>query len=550
MNRNGRSLLPILVVLLLAGGIPARRASCGDWPQWGGSSAKNNAAGPGKLPTTWNVGRFERKTKRWLSESSENMLWVERIGSQSYGTPVIVGNNVFCAGNNGAGRIARFAADIDLGCLFCFDRKTGTFRWQLSREKLKAGSEVDWPEQGICSVPLVEGRRLWVVTNRGEVACLDTEGFHDGKNDGPFTAEPSTKKDEADVVWYFDMMGQLGTVQHNMASCSVAAVGDLLLVCTANGANDNGEVAAPEAPSFIALDKKTGKLAWADASPGKNILHGQWGSPAVAVIEGVPQAIFPGGDGWLYSFLAKPSANKKPKLLWKFDCNPKDSVWKPGGQGNRNNIIATPVVYDGLVYIATGQDPENGGAQADLWCIDPRKRGDVSRQLVVDKNGKPVPPRRKRAIDPEAGETARDNPNSAAVWHYQGHDDDGDGRYDYKEKLNCSLSMVTIASKGDERPLLVIPDLTGFVHCLDAKTGKFHWTYDMMAAVWGSPLLADDKIYIGNEDGDMVVFELSSKLKKLANNNMGDAVYGTAVAVDGVIYVSTRTRVMAIGNSK
>jgi outer membrane protein assembly factor BamB len=271
-------------------------------------------------------------------------------------------------------------------------------------------------------------------------------------------------------------------------------------------------------------------------------------------IDGVSQAIFPGGDGWLYSFLAEPSADKKPKLLWKFDCNPKDTVWKSGGMGNRNNIIATPVVYDGLVYIATGQDPENGGDQGDLWCIDPRKRGDVSLQLVVDKDGKPVPPRRKAALDAEAGETAQANPNSAVVWHYRGHDDDGDGKYNYKEQLYRTLSMVAIGDnvddndEGESGPLLVIPDNTGFVHCLDAKTGKFHWSYDMMAAVWGSPLLADGKIYIGNEDGDMIVFELSTKLTELAANDMGDAIYGSPVAVDGVIYVATRTRLIAIGS--
>jgi len=539
MNQTARLSTVVLIALL-----STNFAYCADWPQWGRTSEKNNAAGPGKLPTKWEVGEFERKTGRWLDDSAENMLWVQRIGSQSYGTPVVAGENVFCAGNNGAGRVK------DLGCLFCFDRKSGEFRWQLSREKLKEGSEVDWAMQGICSVPLVEGKTLWVVTNRGEVACLDTEGFHDGKNNGPYTDEPSTEKNEADVIWYFDMMKQLGVHQHNMASCSVTALGDLLFVCTSNGADDDGEIAAPEAPSFIALNKKTGQLVWADASPGENILHGQWGSPAVAVIDDAAQVIFPGGDGWLYSFLAKPTDDKKPKLLWKFDCNPKDTVWEGHGQGERNNIIATPVVYDGLVYIATGQDPEHGEGQGRLWCVDPRKRGDVSSQLVVDKDGKPVPPQRTKGFDPDKGQEVVDNPNSAVVWQYIGHDADGDGELSFKEKLYRSMSMVAIGAKGDEPPVLVLPDLSGFVRCLDAKTGKFHWSYDMMSAVWGSPLLADGKIYIGNEDGDIVVFDLSPKMKKLATNYMGDSIYGSAVAVNGIIYAATRTRVMAIGEEK
>ena len=117
----------------------------------------------------------------------------------------------------------------------------------------------------------------------------------------------------------------------------------------------------------------------------------------------------------------------------------------------------------------------------------------------------------------------RPNPNSAAVWHYTGFDANGDGKLDFKETMHRTLGMAAI--KDD---LLVIADLAGLVHCLDAKTGKVHWTYDMMSAIWGSPLMVDGKIYIGDEDGDVVVFELSPKLKLLAKNNMRAAVYTSA----------------------
>ncbi len=41
------------------------------------------------------------------------------------------------------------------------------------------------------------------------------------------------------------------------------------------------------------MNKNTGKVLWTDRSPGKNILHGQWSSPAVAELGGVAQAIVP-----------------------------------------------------------------------------------------------------------------------------------------------------------------------------------------------------------------------------------------------------------------
>jgi outer membrane protein assembly factor BamB len=495
------------------------------------------------LPAKWDVGRFDRRTGQWLGESAKNVKWVARLGSESYGSPLIAGGKLFCATNNEAGYTARYPAKVDLGCLLAFQQADGAFLWQYSAEKLEAGESVDWPGVGICCTPLVEGDRLWVVTNRTEVVCLDTEGFRDGENDGPFQSESAQADDEFDLVWSLDMMRELGIVPRYMCSCSVTAAGDLLLVATGNGVDSKGEkVSAPEAPSFIALDKRSGELVWADNSPGGNILNGQWASPAFAVLGGVPQAIFPGGDGWLYSFQAERTDDGKARLLWKFDCNPKRSDWE---EGDRNNLIATPVIYQGRVYIATGRDPQEGEGQGDMWCIDPTKRGDVSAELVVDGQGKPVPPRRLKAVDEEAGETVRPNPNSACVWHYRGHDANGDGEFDFEETMHRTIALPVI--KDD---LLVTGDYAGLVHCLDAKTGRVHWTHDVLATIWGSPLIADGKVYLGDEDGDLCVYALAPKLELLAENNMGDSVYSAPVAIDNVLYISTRTQVIAIEEGK
>ena len=550
MCRYGRVLIPLMLLSVLSlppvAHLAVGRETTSAWPQWGRSARRNSTADADHLPSQWQVGRFDPRTGAWLGGDVKNVRWVANLGTQSYGSPVIAADKVFAVTNNGAAYLGRYPASVDLGCVLSFRLSDGRFLWQYSSEKLQAGREVDWPKQGICSTPLVEGDRLWVVTNRGEVVCLDTEGFLDGENDGPFQDERWLGKDDSDVVWYFDMMKRLGSIQHNMASCSVTAAGDLLLVGTSNGVDaSHARVPAPEAPSFAALDKKTGDLVWADSSPGENILHGQWASPAFAVLGGVPQALFPGGDGWLYSFRASPGKDGKPELLWKFDCNLKESIWKSGGQGDRNSLVATPVVHDGLVYLATGEDPEFGDGQGDLWCIDPTRRGDVSTQLVVDAAGRPAPPRRIQAVDADAGERVITNPNSAAVWHYRGKDADGDGQRGFEETMHRTLSLATIRDG-----LLVIGDYSGLVHCLDAKTGKLHWTHDMMTAIWGSALIADNKIYLGNEDGDVVVFELSATLKILAQNAMDDAVYSTPSVVDNTLYISTRNHLFAIGETK
>ena len=531
-----------------------------NWPQWGGSPQRNNTPPGVGIPTDWHVGDFDWKTGEWLPEKSRNIQWVAKLGSQSYGNPVVSGGKIFVGTNNSSGWLERYPAKVDLGCLLAFDVNTGRFLWQHSSEKLPSGRVHDWPLQGICCAPLVEGNYLWFVSSRGEVICLDTEGFHDGKNNGPFQSEPSQAPDEADVIWSFDMMKELGVRQHNMCSCSVTAADNLLFVNTSNGV-DQGHInlPAPDAPSFLALDKNTGEIVWTDASPGTNILHGQWSSPSYAVLGGVPQVIFTGGDGWIYSFLAEATTQEQAKLLWKFDANPKASRWQLGGFGTRNNIIATPVIHEGLVYVAVGQDPEHGEGQGHLWCIDPTKRGDVSPELAfqVDDLDVPIPHKRIQAVISEEGEVARPNPNSAAVWHYSQFDLNDDGEIDdFYETMHRSCGTVAIKDG-----LLFIADFSGLFHCIDAKTGQPYWTYDMLAAAWGSPLVVENKVYIGDEEGDVAIFQLSAQpdvamkkeggeWKPLWEINMGNSIYSTPIVADNVLYIANRTHLFAIVNSK
>lgn len=626
----------------------------GDWRQWGGTSYRNNTPIGTNIPTDWAVGKFDRKTQEWIPDEARNIKWVARVGSQTYGNPVVSGGRVFIGTNNQGGWVNRYPSEIDLGCLICFDEEDGSFLWQDSSEKLPTGRVHDWPYQGICCAPLVEGERLWFVTSRGEVKCLDTQGYYDGEDDGPVqnqlvrlfdvmqnedaskdrvapivaalgdgelndtirelfaargaelpsvvgikTETPGKKwavtasvgdaersfqvtltgtklsafklvtandKHESDTIWVYDMMGNLAVSQHNMCSCSVTALGDILFVNTSNGVEEfHNYIPSPDAPSFIAMDKNTGEVLWTDKSPGLNILHGQWSSPTVATLGGVPQVIFGGGDGWVYSFSADKGKDGKPELLWTFDANPKESEWILGGRGTRNNIIATPVVYDGLVYVAVGQDPEHGEADGHLWCLNPNKRGDVSPELAMKIEGDkrtPLAHRRLQAVNPEDGEVAVDNENSAVVWHYSQSDQNGDGKFDFEETMHRSCG--TVAIKDD---LLFISDFSGLFHCLDAKTGEVHWTHDMLAAAWGSPLIVDGYVYVGDEDGDVSIFRLSADpktaMKKVEGElwalnadeegyptNMGNSVYSTPIVANNVLFIANRTHLFAIAPDK
>jgi len=497
-----------------------------DSPELGGSYYRNNVS-DATLPTDWDVA------------SGQNIKWSAKLGSQTFSSPVVANGKVFVGTNNSAGYLKRYPSSIDLGVLLCFNEADGKFLWQHSNEKLPAGRVNDWENLGICSSPYVEGNRLWYVTNRDEITCLDTEGFYDGKNDGPFKQEPNQNQDEADVIWKVDMMGKLGAAPHNACSCSVTAVGDTLFVSTSNGVDEaHAAITRPNAPSFLAMNKNTGEVLWSDKSPGTNIMHGQWSSPAYGVLDGVEQVIFAGGDGWLYSFDPK-GENGKSKLLWKFDCNPKESVYKLQ-RATRNPLIASPVIYNGLVYIGVGEDPEHGSGNGHLWCVDPTKRGDVSPTLVFNKADpkKPIPYKRLQASEPGKGDFERPNENSAMVWHYMGANPK-----QFEETMHRTITSVAI--KND---LLFVADESGLAHCLDAKTGKPHWTHDMFAMSWSTPLIADNRVYFGDQDGDVFIFKLSKEKELVSREglNMGATLENSPVAANGVLFIATFPTLYAI----
>jgi outer membrane protein assembly factor BamB len=464
------------LLFLVLSGTAALPLVCQDWPMWGGTAQRNMISAMKNLPESWDV------------KTGKNIKWKVPIGSNSYGNPVVADGKIFLGTNNANPRNP--GIEGDKGVLMCFRESDGKFLWQAVSDKLDSGWENDFSEVGACSSPAVEGKRLYYVNNRGELVCLDTEGFTDGRNDGPFQDEVLKGPTDADIIWKLDMMKELGVYQHNMANSSPVIWEDLVFIETSNGRDGNDEkVPAPKAPSFIAVNKNTGKVVWQDNSPGDGILHGQWASPALGLVDGIEQVFFPGGDGWIYGFNARTG-----EKLWKFDMNPKDAVFPK----TRNYGVSTPVFSEGKVFMSVGQDPDSGNGIGHLYCIDPAKRGDITE--------------------------------SGRVWQY--------------DKINRSISTAAVAGG-----LVYISDFKGILHCLDVKTGKPYWTFDALAPVWGSPLMADGRVYLGDQDGDVAVLKAGAELKKIAEIDMGGSVFSTPVPANGVLYIMTPSNLYAIAAS-
>ena len=503
---------------------PAPTATTKDWALFGGSVSRNLVNLVEKnLPESWSNEEGKKK----------NVKWVVDLGSKAYGGPIIYRGRIYLGTNNDAPRDP--SIKDDKGIVMCLDEKTGELLWQSVHDKLPAGRVNDWPREGICSSPVVEGNRLYYVSNRCEVICADTEGLMDGKNDG-VTDEKYTSKKDADIIWRLDMIKELNVFPHNLATCSPLIVGDTLFVITSNGVDEGHiNVPQPEAPSFLAIDKKTGKVKWSSNLPskslveakkngekveiktlinqGKLLMHGQWSNPVYAEPNGKPMIIFPGGDGWIYTF--NPANGD---LLWKFDCNPKKSVYELGGKGTRNDFVSTPVVYDNKLYIGVGQDPEHDKGVGHLWCIDITK----------------VPANPEKDLSPAAenyNPDAPENKASGLVWHYGGPADK-----DYDRNYYFGRTMSTVAVHDG---MLFTAEYDGFVHCLDAKTGKKLWQHDMEADTWSSTYIVDGKVYIGNENGTMLVFAAAKEKKLISTIEMKGKIRATPVAVNSTIFIIT-----------
>jgi outer membrane protein assembly factor BamB len=465
-------ILTAALLAVAAATLSASDPGTSDWPMWGGTPDRNMVSNMKGLPTEWDV-----KTKK-------NVKWMAELGSQSYGNAVVSGGMVFVGTNNELQRDPKQGGDR--GVLMAFRESNGEFLWQHTHVKLESGRANDWPFQGVASSALVIGDRLYYTSNRGVIFALDTQGFRDNENDGA-KDEKLTGPNDADVVWQFDMLEEVGSYPHNMSNASPVALGNLIFANTSNGQDESHvNIPSPKAPSIIALDKETGKLVWEDNSVEDRILHGQWSAPTVGTIGGVQQVVSGQGDGWVRGYEAATG-----KKLWEFDTNPKDAVWPR----TRNELIGTPVIFGDRVYIGNGQDPEHGEGVGHFYAIDATKRGDITQ--------------------------------SGRVWQY--------------DKIRRTISTAAIADG-----IVYISDFSGYLHALDMNTGQPFWTHDTLAAVWASPFVVDGKVYLSDEDGDVVVLQAGKQKKVLAEMNMGSAVYSTIVPANGAIILNNRNQLFSL----
>jgi len=139
-----------------------------DWPHWTGPESRN------VLAETDLVESFDRKTLG-------NVKWVTRLEEMAFGAPTISDGRVFVETNMASVHEDKRFGGIRGGVVACLDEVTGEQIWNLMCPERTWGvpkkTHMEDQRWGICSSPTVDGDRIYVVNNGGDLVCLDFEGL-------------------------------------------------------------------------------------------------------------------------------------------------------------------------------------------------------------------------------------------------------------------------------------------------------------------------------------------------------------------------------------
>ena len=320
------------VVASLAAGSAAVAPRPGiDWPQFRGIAAHGVAEGF-SLPAEWNIAE------------GKNVAWKTDIPGLGHASPVVWGNDIFVStsisGQKDAGlKIGAYGAiqpvqdDTEHEWrVYAIDKKTGKVKWQQTAYK---------------GVPEIKRHTKATHAN----STLATDGQHLVAFFG------------SEGVYAFDMKGKLlwkkdfGTLDAGYFMVPAAqwetgsspVIHDGVVVLQVDVQKD----------SFVgAFDAKTGKELWRTARTDVPT----WGTPTIHTVNGQAQVIV---NGFRHA--------------GAYDLKTGKEIWKLSGNGDIP--VPTPVVHDGLIYITNA----HGGA-SPVFAIKETAKGDITLPAETSSN--------------------------------------------------------------------------------------------------------------------------------------------------------------------
>lgn len=236
----------------------------------------------------------------------------------------------------------------------------------------------------------------------------------------------------------------------------------------------------PGDPTFlIALNKRNGKTVWKKEETAINSpVFGSWSTPLVIRVKGRDELVMPFAS-------VLPAKSKSPFGEGQFkgyDPATGNELWRCDGLGSE--IYAMPIVspeHDLIVGIS--------GHNGPLMALKPGGQGDVTATHRLWQQSTKNPQRVGSGLIHE-------------------------GR-------------------------LYFANAPGTVECLDAKTGRLIWKERLGDNLWGSMLLAKDRLYVNGYDGTTYVLAAGPEFKLLARNELKEDLYAAPALSNGELYLRT-----------
>ena len=473
-------------------------------------------------------------------ETTRNVQWTARLGSQTYGNAVVSRGRLVIGTNDEDLDDARFESTRG-GAAACFDEATGKLLWQLVDAAAAAGPQghaLRPAGPGRVPSPTVEGDRCYVVSNRGEVLCLDVQGMANG-NDGPFTDEghytvgpgkPPVEPgpNDADILWRFDMIDAAAVLPARRRVLLDAGPRRLALrrhVATAwTGRTTRCPCPlAPQPDRARQADRPAGGRRRREdrhaavprpvvvALAGRGRRQDARSSSAAATASATPsrpvdgrvrQAVSPLEEGLvvrLQSARVQVQGRQADPLPRRRQAAPTAATRTTARSSARARSSPRPCSYNNRVYVAIGQDPAHGRGKGMLTCIDATKTGDIT----ADRQGLVL-----------------------------------------RRASTAALSTVSIADG-----LLYVADVAGADPLPRRRHRQAPTGSTTRRPRSGAPtLVADGKVYLGTKKG-LLVLAAGKEAKVLSEIHLGAPVYCTPVAANGTLYVASQRYLWAVQTS-
>lgn len=251
-------------------------------------------------------------------------------------------------------------------------------------------------------------------------------------------------------------------------------------------------------------------------------------------------------EGSLYVPVLHGMKTDDPSYLLKLDAKTGKTIWRQerptNAQRESPDSYVTPALLkaSGKTEIVlnggdcvTGHDPATGKEIWRSWGLNPGNAGDfriIASTVAFD--GIIYAPTRVRPLLAIKAGGSGDISASHVLWKFDNGPD--------------------VPSPVTDGKYLYLPNDRGIIWVLDAKTGKeVYGSKRIQPAIYSSsPVLADGKLYVTNEEGTTTVLKAGPTFEVLAENSLGEYTLSSPAISDGQIFLRTEKFLYCIGKRR